>query len=343
MAPGESDILTEQPLAKIVAIGAGREVLCARRKIDAVTGRDAELPSEVGTKAEADGVSRTPKTQLRDRPQLGAGGRTAVLHLHRQFKPSAPTGHGGARGVAGAPDDRIVFVFFAGRKRGELAPRQRSLRVVDRSLVFVGQRRVDEGILPGIVARHPVADHRGKLTDLHVKGRVGPRNERDRIFVEPDPQPVVAGVEAAIHAGLDETEQARSHLGIEKDREARIEEPVTLREQESGRRLRDQVALHRQQSAQSCPQGVVPGGKGEPLFQPVHPLVARARRGPGESGQNGKHRARPPHSAVRMGPWAEVASRKVTSNSVQSSADLVRRTSPPCKRASSRARLRPSP
>ena len=64
------------------------------------------------------------------------------------------------------------------------------------------------------MARDPVADHGGELSDLEVD--VLRRSVADKIFIEPDLGAIIAGIESAIHARLGEDINLGSKLRVEK-------------------------------------------------------------------------------------------------------------------------------
>ena len=214
----------------------------------------------------------------------------------------------------------------------------RRLGVPDAHDIFIGQGRRNERAVPRAVPRNPGADDGRKLADLHVDAAVGPRGEAQRAFVEPHAQAGLGRVEAAVGARLREKINLPAELRVEKNSEARVEERVAPGVDQAGRGRLKRVALEVERAADPRPRDGVERARGERLAEPVQQFVlrARARRERTAKEDDGAH---PFHARGDV----DGAERKRTSNSVPAESERARRKSPPCSRASSRARFRPRP
>src|SRR2546421_408645 len=178
MMPGEGEVLRQDELAVVVDAATCRKT---RRglgeKIGAGAGGETEVPHFIRPKAGAAAKRGMFETGLGDAPRFRPGGERRIFHFHGVIEAAAGAGDGDATGIARAPDNWkalifvgvIVIVVFT-----DVSPFQEFVGLIwgpavpDASEIFVRQRRVDEWILPGVVARDPVADHGGELSDLEV-------------------------------------------------------------------------------------------------------------------------------------------------------------------------------
>ena len=74
--------------------------------------------------------------------------------------------------------------------------------VTNGSNIFVNQRRIDERIIPGQMARNPIAYHSSELAQLQREAAVRPRRDAEGIFVEPNLGALVAGIKPTIQPRL---------------------------------------------------------------------------------------------------------------------------------------------
>src|SRR6266702_3450650 len=101
------------------------------------------------------------------------------------------------------------------------------------------------------MARHPVADYGGELTDLKSESSVLPWGKSEGVFVEPDLRAVIAWIKTSIQTRLNKKIHLRSNLGVEKQRQSRIEKVVNIAVDESGRRLLEMISLKIDRAAQA--------------------------------------------------------------------------------------------
>src|SRR5205085_6723369 len=99
----------------------------------------------------------------------------------------------------------------------------------DNGDVFVGQGRVDEWIVPGIVAANEAAEDGGEFSNLEiypwlVEGRVA-----QEIFVKAGVAVGTgAGIDAAIDAKLDEAVKMFAELRVEHERQAGLNQRIVI-------------------------------------------------------------------------------------------------------------------
>src|SRR6266853_434558 len=93
------------------------------------------------------------------------------------------------------------------------------------------------------MARDPVADHGCKLTDLKSESPVLPGSESQRVFVESDLSAAITRIKTSIQTRLNKNINMRPNLGVEKQRQPRIEKVVNITINESGRRLLKMISL----------------------------------------------------------------------------------------------------
>ena len=85
--------------------------------------------------------------------------------------------------------------------------------------------------------RDPIANHRGKLTDLGGQATIIPWRDTQRVFVDSNLSAVIGRVKATIQSRLRKEINLRSDLSIEKERESRIKEIIGIANDQAGRRL----------------------------------------------------------------------------------------------------------
>src|SRR5437588_1234048 len=105
----------------------------------------------------------------------------------------------------------------------------------------VGQRRVDEWVVPGKMSRRPVADHGCEFSGLKSDAWMIERRVAQEIFIEPHLGTLIGRIETAIHSKLSEKVPVACPLGVEKKRDPRIEEKTIVRLDEPRRALIDEV------------------------------------------------------------------------------------------------------
>src|SRR6478736_4025146 len=111
--------------------------------------------------------------------------------------------------------------------------------------------------------------------------------------------------------------------------------------QERGSRRLEPIALHIEGAAQFAPEGSGGITEGERVPEAVECIIAVGRGDRRcQQAANRKGNAR---FHVAAAPAAGLASANLTSNSVQSPSERTSRSSPPCRRANSRARFSPRP
>ena len=120
------------------------------------------------------------ETGLGDAPGFRARRESYVFHFRRVIESTAGAGDRDAAGVARPPNDGKAQIFVgvvAAIVFPDVSPFQKVVsliwraRVPDPAKILVRQRRVDERVLPGIVAQNPVADDGGELPHLDVDVR----------------------------------------------------------------------------------------------------------------------------------------------------------------------------
>src|SRR5436189_2884826 len=187
------------------------------------------------------------------------------------------------------------------------------------------------------MSRNPVAHDRSELADLHRQAAILPGRDAHCIFVEAHLSAVIARIKTAIEPRLREEINLRSDLRVEKEGQTRIEKRVDVAIDETGRGLFEVIEFQIERAAQSYAQIVVKCGNAQRRVQAIEKVIniERARCA-------GEH-AQAQSVQLHATPLTPSVAEKRTSNSVQSFSDLTRRKSPPCNRASSRARFKPMP
>ena len=101
------------------------------------------------------------------------------------------------------------------------------------------------------MARDPIADYGGELTDLKSESSVLPWGESESVFVESDLSAVITWIKTSIQTRLNKNINLRPNLGVEKQRQPRIEKVVNITINESGRRLLEMISLNIDRAAQA--------------------------------------------------------------------------------------------
>src|SRR5256714_14150177 len=101
--------------------------------------------------------------------------------------------------------------------------------------------------MPGV----PVAHYGGDLADLKSESAVLPWGESESVFIEPDLSAVITWIKTSIQTRLNKNINLRPNLGVEKQRQPRIEKVVNITINESGRGLLDMISLKIDRAAQA--------------------------------------------------------------------------------------------
>src|SRR4029077_19806614 len=101
------------------------------------------------------------------------------------------------------------------------------------------------------MARDPVADYGGELTDLKSESSVVPRGESESVFIEPDLSAVITWIKSSIQTRLNKNIHLRPDLSVEKQRQPRVEKVVNVTVNKSGRRLLEMISLKIDRAAQA--------------------------------------------------------------------------------------------
>ena len=107
------------------------------------------------------------------------------------------------------------------------------------------------------MARDPVADDGGELSDLKVNRPSSQGVNAEGVFVEPDLGAVITWIKTSIQPRLNKNINLRPDLGVEKQRQPRIEKVVDVTVNKSGRRLLKIVKFKIDRAAQPEPQIVM--------------------------------------------------------------------------------------
>src|SRR5437773_11884391 len=187
------------------------------------------------------------------------------------------------------------------------------------------------------MSRNPVAHDRSELADLHRQAAILPGRDAHCIFVEAHLSAAIARIKTAIEPRLREEINLRSDLRVEKQGQTRIEKCVNAAVDETGRWLFEVIDFQIERAAEARAEIIVKCGNAQRRVQAVEGVinVERARCA-------GEH-AQAESVQLHATPLTPSTAEKRTSNSVQSFSDRTNRKSPPCNRASSRARFKPIP
>src|SRR6476620_9098744 len=136
------------------------------------------------------------------------------------------------------------------------------------------------------MARHPIADDGSELSHLQGKTPVVPRRDPERIFVEPDLSAVITWIKTSIQTRLNKNINLRPNLGVEKQRQPRIEKVVNITINESGRRLFEMISLKIDRAAQAQTHLILEGRHTERGVRPVEQVISvQSARGAGQKAQ----------------------------------------------------------
>ena len=238
-------------------------------------------------------------------PRLRPRGEGRVLHFRGVIKSAEGAGDRDAAGIAWSPDDGIAQIFvgvIAVIVLADVPPIQELVGVFWRPVVpdtgeiLVRQRRVDEGILPGVMPRNPVADYGGELPDLEVNTFAWAVAEK--IFVQPQFRATVSWVEPAVHARLSKDIELRSNLSVEEQGESWIQEKVALGKDEGGSGLIDEIGLEIDESAQLQVKAAIRIAQGKRVMDLLRNVSARAAA---ECQGQRKNQRPPPGKTMRNG------------------------------------------
>jgi hypothetical protein len=117
-----------------------------------------------------------------------------------------------------------------------MRPRQQRINikrrrgVPDSSDVFVRKRRVDEGIVPGIMSLDPITDHGREFSGLKTYPWMIERRVAQKIFIQAHVRAVIGRIETMIGSKLAKEIPVTSPLRVEKDRQSRVKEKVIVGE-----------------------------------------------------------------------------------------------------------------
>src|SRR5205823_10349404 len=129
-----------------------------------------------------------------------------------------------ARGIRRPPNYRAPQFLFIGL----IAPAKKSGRrggggmIGDYKHVFVRRRRVDEGVVPGIMARDKIAGDGGKLANLQVYPRIVEGRAAQKILIETRVAHAGTRIEAAVYPAFHQAVEMVAEPRVEEQREAGI-------------------------------------------------------------------------------------------------------------------------
>ena len=185
--------------------------------------------------------------------------------------------------------------------------------------------------------RDPIADDSGELACLLSKAAILPWRNPKCILVQTNVGAVIGGIESAVEPRLRKEINLRSDLRVQKESQPRVEKSVDVAINETRRGLFEVINLQIERAAQSYPEIILKCGDRERSIGPVEKIIDV--EGARSAGKNAQAEGAQLHASA-LTPFA---AGKRTSNSVQSFSERTRRKSPPCSRASSRAKFKPIP
>src|SRR5262245_55776912 len=245
----------------------------------------ADLPRRLGVPADAARHGGMIPSAVAKVPLVRPRSERGVLELDLEFELSPRAEHRRAAGVARSPDDRQPLALLVGAvpSRQEIRWRGRRRTVGDDRDVFVGKWSVDQRVFPRVVSSDPVAEEGRELADLERDARIL-EEERvaEAIFVEPHGCGVLARVEAAIGAQLDEGREVVPEPTVEKEPQARVGEVVVAAEDEPRRLLVEPVSFDVEESGDLKLREPAGAGPAQSLAELVEDLRLGARRRGGE-------------------------------------------------------------
>ena len=247
--PREGNVLRQDELAIIAEPATRRKTRCGYgTKVRASTGGEAQVPHFIGPKSDPAAKCRVFETTFSNAPGLWPRSERGIFYFRGIIEPAATPRERDTARVARTPDHGkapifigvIAVVVFA-----HMSPIQKGLGFVRCSAIpnagqiFIGERPVNERILPGVVPRDPIADDGRKLSDLEVD--VPGWSVAKKIFVEPASGAAIARIEAAVHPRLRKEIKVRGNLEVEEKRQPRIEKKIVLGKNETRRWLVDRI------------------------------------------------------------------------------------------------------
>ena len=135
--------------------------------------------------------------------------------------------------------------------------------------VLIRQRRVDKGILPGIVATRPVSKYCGESSDLNIQ-ETAAWGISEEIFIGPSVSLLhISRVKSPIESEFGESIEVITNKGIQKQGQPRIEKDIIAGEDQSRRILVDEVNFEIGQPAELRLKVPLRGDKNERVRETV--------------------------------------------------------------------------
>src|SRR6476661_5414999 len=187
------------------------------------------------------------------------------------------------------------------------------------------------------MSRNPIADDGREFAGLQCETTVLPWGDSKRILVQANVGAVIARIESPIQSRLREEIHLRTGLRVQKQRETRIKQIIDFRINEPGRGLLEIIKFQIESAAQSRAEILLKPGDRQCAIEAVESIIDV------ESARRARKNAQAEDLRFHVTALTPFEAEKRTSNSVQSLSERTRRSSPPCNRASSRARFRPIP
>src|SRR4029077_6854443 len=150
MMPREADVLSQNKLSIVANVLPRRSRMFGLTpKIWALATREAKIPSFVRPESEPAAKSRIFKASLRDIPGFGTRREGCILHFDGIIKSTQSAGNRNPAGVVRSPDHWIECILsHEVRCIDEIQRRVRGVLVLNRSHIFINQRRANEWIVP---------------------------------------------------------------------------------------------------------------------------------------------------------------------------------------------------
>src|SRR5207302_10667039 len=146
-------------------------------------------------------------------PRFGMGSEGGVFEFDRVIESVDRSGHREPARVTRTPNDRkpqILIRIITSVVLGDVSPIKERVNAVgsgdvpDSGQIFIGQRRVDERIVPGIMPGHPVTNHRGKFPNLKTDPWMIQRRVAKKVLVQSNLRALIRGIKTTIQARLGE-------------------------------------------------------------------------------------------------------------------------------------------
>lgn len=115
----------------------------------------------------------------------------------------------------------------------------------------------------------PAPDDGGKFPDLRAETAIFPRRDADRVLIQPDLRAAIRRIEMPIDPHLAEEVYCRTDLGIDEERQARIEKWLRGGVDQAWRRQIKGVELRVQRAAQPRTKAIVQRADGKSLIEPI--------------------------------------------------------------------------